>query len=199
MHTSEEIGASIREVSAALAGLEAGRDGTEEFLALEARFQQLRRQYRDDPQKFAGRIQQLQDLSRRFGGVLERRASVVVDQFHAVTEKIRALEEAKAFWREMLIRIAGVAPPGDLRGTGVAAKVRSLQALDVPRSGSPERKQLEELIQRSGCWNQVSFLSRPRLEEALRRKAFTEPEERTISQLCPATTIHQVTCRKTTA
>ena len=59
--------------------------------------------------------------------------------------------------------------------------------------GSDDRRQLEDLIRSSGCWEQVSLLSRPKLEKAIDSGQIPQDHAAAIERLCPITVMHQVT------
>ncbi|MFQ5807232.1 MAG: hypothetical protein ACE5I3_12355, partial [Phycisphaerae bacterium] len=195
MLSSQEIDAHIQSIAAALDALSAGGGNLSGCMEIDERFGALREQYRQQPDSLAGRVQRLSELSRRFDDLLADRLTRVVDRFHEVNEQIRLGEQEKAFWRSFLIRTATQARQEYLNGTAATVHVRSIRSRTLPPAGGSTRARLEDLVRQSGCWEQVSQLSRTRLERALAGKVFARPQAEAIEQLCPATIVHQVSSR----
>lgn len=195
MLSTPEIDAHIQSIVAALDALAAGDENLSGCLEIGERFRMLREQYRQQPDSLAGRVQRLAELSRRFDDLLANRLTLVVDRFHEVNEQIRLGEQEKAFWRSFLIRAATQARQERLNGIAATVRVRSVQSRTLPPAGGSERARLEDLVRESGCWEQVSQLSRTRLERALAGNVFAGPQAEAIEQLCPATAVHQVSSR----
>ncbi len=193
MLSKQEINGHMRFLSSEIEALAAGDRNLPGCIAIDERFRALRDQYRQQPDTLGGCIGELSQLSKRFDALLGERLTSVVDRFNEVSEQVHRAEQEKAFWRDFLIRNAVQAGQERLHGTTATVRVRSMDTRKLPAAGVPERDRLEELIRASGCWEQVTQLSRPRLQRALAQNLFDKPQADAIEQLCPTTVTYQVT------
>ena len=194
MPSSQNVDAQIQFISSALDDLAPDSADLTVGVEIDERFKILRDQYRQQPDSLAGHMPRLSELSRRFKELLAGRLARVVDRFHEVNGEIHRAEREKAFWRDFLIRVAGETQQEYLDGAAAKVRVRSLPSRTLPPAGADERNRLEDLIYASGCWEQVSQLSRAKLERALAENLFAKPQADEIDKLCPTTVRHQVSC-----
>ena len=194
MLSSQNVDAHIQFISSALDDLAADDANLAAGVDIDERFKVLRNQYRELPDSLAGHMPRLSKLSKRFNELLTSRLARVVDRFHEVNGEIHRAEREKAFWRDFLIRLAGETEQEYLDGAVARVRVRSLRSRTLPPAGADERNRLEDLIYVSGCWEQVSQLSRSKLEHALAENLFAKPQADEIDQLCPEAVRHQVSC-----
>lgn len=195
MLSKREIDEYIAFIGDALDGLGAGDGDLSRCMEVHERFSALRDQYRQQPDSLGEHTTRLSELSKRFDDLLTGRLPLIVDRFNEVNEQIRLVQQEKAFWRDFLIRRAVQARQGQLNGTLATVRVRSTQSRTLPPVGSSERSQLEDLIRDSGRWEQVSQLSRPKLQRALAGSVFAGEEAAAIEYLCPSTETYQVSSR----
>lgn len=167
--------------------------GLDEFADVGGRLDILRAQYRADPASMAEHVNKLAELSRRFDALLAARMPEVIDRFHAANEELRRVKNEKEFWREFLIRQAPAGPRETLRGATVDVVIKSSESRALPASGSESRLRLESVIQESGFWSDVSQLSKPKLQHALKENLFGGSQRQLIEELCPAMVTHTVT------
>jgi len=186
-----QIAEHVDAIAGALARFSAG----EPFQLAEVaeRFRVLRDQYRAEPKSLDAHVSRLSQLSGQFDALLNARLPDVVDRYHRVADQIRRAESEKQYLRDFLVRKAG---PGRMTLAGTAAEltVRPCQSRVLPAAGTEPRARLEQLIQETGQWQQVSQLSRSKLQRALQDSVFGERQQ-AIAQMCPVTTIHQITSR----
>ena len=190
--TAADIQAHVQALAAALPRLRTEREltaGSE----VAFRFQRLRSAYQLGPKAFEPFIAELTRLRRDCDQVLNTRLVHAVDRFQDLTTLIRAAEIEKDFLREFFIRKAAEGPQ---RFTGRTADVhvKTSPTRNLPASSSPERVQLEKLLQQSGAWADVSQLSRPRLCKAI-IDGQLGPAQADVERLCPAAVTHVVSAR----
>jgi hypothetical protein len=187
----QEIENRIASIGSSLDELD--RDGTlEACFEIDQLFRTLREEYRRHPEALTGLVPQLTGLSRRFDEILSVRVAQIVDRFHDINERIRRAEQEKTAWREFLIRSATRARTDRLSGSTACIRLKSQEIRQMPASGSEDRRQLEDLIRSSGCWEQVSQLSRPKLEKAIDSGQIPQAQAGDIERLCPISVMHQV-------
>ncbi len=155
-------------------------------------FSTLRDEYRRNAAGFSDLLDRLAQLRKLFDEILASRVPQIIDHFHEVNEQIRRAEEEKAVWRDFLIRIAVRDRRERLTGTAFGVRVRSLEVRQLPGTGTPAREQLESIVRAAGCWDQVSQLSKTRLEKAMSAGQVPSEHSGDIDRLCPVTVIHQV-------
>ena len=194
MLSSQNVDAHIQFISRALDDLAADDANLAVGVEIDERFRALRDQYRELPDSLARHMPRLSELSNRFNDLLASRLAQAVDRFNEVNGEIHRAEREKAFWREFLIRLADETRREYLDGAVARVRVRSLRSRMLPPTGADERHRLEDLIYASGCWEQVSQLSRSKLEHALAENVFAKPQADEIDQLCPEAVRHQVSC-----
>lgn len=156
-------------------------------------FRNLREEYRRQPENMADWVPHLTELSRRFDEILSARLGQIVDRYHEISDRIRREETEKAAWREFLIRSAPRARTDRLTGQTACVRLKAHEGRQMPIAGSEDRLKLEDLIHASGCWEQVSQLSRTKLEKAIDAGQIPPTQATDIERLCPITVIHQVT------
>jgi len=198
MLSEHEIGEHLACLTAALDRLSSDHAGLEACVDIAERFEALRQQYRQQPASLASWVSRLAELRRRFDQLLGMRLSQIVDRFHQIGEQIRLAEREKACWRDQLIRIASESRRDQLDGNSAVVRIRSVMSRTVPPAGSLQRQQLEAILRESGCWEQVSQLSRPKLDRAMKNSLLAKPQADEVERICPVSQIHQVSCRART-
>jgi hypothetical protein len=196
MLTSRQIDDHISTIVTTIGELARGNGDLARFAETHDRFEALREHYRLHPETLTARVQELAALRKRFVALLAPRLSEIVDRFHALNQEIKAAEQERECWRDALVRLALDAGGPQLTGRGAVVRVRAVQFRSVPAARSEERQQLETLIRTTGLWEQVSQLSRPKLEKSLKERLFDAQTTQAIDRLCPATVSYQVTSRQ---
>jgi hypothetical protein len=192
MLSEHEIGEHISYLTAAVDRLSTDHADLDEYVAVAERFEILREQYRRQPGSLASCISRLSELRRRFDQLIRARMAEVVDRFHQINEQIRLAEREKACWRDQFIRISTQSGLRQVEGRLASVQVRSTLSRTLPQAGTPERQQLESLLRQSGCWEQVSQLSRPKLDRATKDNLLPNPQIAEVDRLCPVSRIYQV-------
>lgn len=195
MLTTNEVQEHIARIQAAVAGLENDHSDLAPCVETHGRLEALRAQYRESPAPLTPYVGELTDLRNRFNGVLAARLAEVVDRFQAVTEEIHRAEQEKAAWRAILIEQAGARRSDSLQGLTAIVQIRTKTSRTLPPPASAARQELEELVRRAGLWEELSILSRPKLERSIDKGQFPAQTAAAIDKLCPAVPAHQVTVR----
>jgi hypothetical protein len=195
MLSGEQIETHIRFIGEALEAMANDDQALGACVEIGERFEDLRAQYRDAPDSLAAHVQRLSALRNRFHALLANRVSRVVDHYFEVGERIRQAEREKAFWRGVLIQQATQAARQHLTGVSATVRVQPKEQRVVPAAGTDHRAKLEESIRSSGRWDQVSHLSRARLERALDQGVFDEAQAKIIADFCPVALTHMVSVR----
>lgn len=200
MNASAPARLSIREIEQHIAcittqlnQLAAGDGDMQRFAEVGERFCLLRAAYQAQPATVEPHVARLAQLSRQFDGLLDIHLARVVDRYQEVNERIRAAEREKEFLREYFIRKAGQGHVS-LAGQRAEVLVRSIPTRVLPPASTDARVQLDRLVLDSGHWQEVSQLSRAKLQHALDETRFG-PQQQAIAALCPVTVSHQVTSR----
>ncbi len=165
------------------------------YIEIQEHFAFLREQYRRFPEDFRWAVDRLAQLRRKFDESVDSRLAQVVDRFHETNERLHQAEKDKAALRELLIGAASRLHVERLDGGIASAHIRTQETRQLPPIGSDLREQLESAIRATGCWNQVSQLSRPRLEKLLASRQLSPSQSEELDKLCPITITHQVTTR----
>ncbi len=195
MLSGEEIEAHIRFITEAIEALAGDDRDVTSCVEIDKRLQDLRDQYQECPDSLLHHVQRLSALRNRFQALLTQRVPLVVDRFHEVGRQIQLAEREKAFWRGVLIHQATESSREHLAGENATVRVQSRRSRTIPAAGTGERDRLEGLIRESGCWDQISYLSRAKLERALDQDKFSKTQAEAIAGLCPVTLNHQVSVR----
>jgi hypothetical protein len=195
MISAEEVELHLVELRRNVAAFERGGAGAPQLGAIRAHFQLLRERYREGPDAFAGKAEELRALRQRFDAASEQFITAAVDRFHELSLQLRALEAERDGLRAWLIEKAQRSGAQQLVGGAATVRLRPFEALTIPAPRSAEREQLETLLRRSGCWDAVSHLSRPKLQQALGDRALNANLADDVRRMCPVSTIYQVTSR----
>lgn len=155
----------------------------------------LREQYRRQPGSMTAAVPALSQARARFDALLAARMGEIADRFHAVNEAMRRLEAERDVWRDTLIRLAGQVQRREIAGQSAVVAVKPTRTLTVPLQNTPQREQLEQSLRIGGCWEQVSYLSRARLQQALEGDRLSSDVAATVRQLCPVTASFAVSSR----
>jgi len=155
------------------------------------RFRSLRNQYLAEPETLRARVSELAELRRQYDAQLDADIPRAIERYHALGEEIRRAEAEREFLRQFFVRRAGTRPL-ELNSPRVQLSVQLRTGLAMPRSGTPDRVQLDKVVQATGKWQEVSQLAVARLLRALEQKRFTPAQADEIDRLCPRTTSHVV-------
>jgi hypothetical protein len=189
---SGETERHVAHIAAALDELSTKGGDMARFGDVAERLGLLRLQYRAQPKALDGHLPQLRELSQRFDALLGSRLAQVVDRYHGVVQEIRRAEREREFWREYLIRKAPAGRRASLNGTAAVVVIRSAESRLLPPAGTEPRTRLERLVRETGRWDEVSQLSRTKLQRALERGHFDAGHREAIGELCPLTVVRQV-------
>ncbi len=197
MLSHHDIDAHIRAIVTGLNELAVSNNDARlsQCVKIDGMFQTLREQYSKEPTTLEGRVQELTSLKSRFRDLLAERVAPIVDRYYEVNEHLHAMEREKAFWRDTLIRTSTHQHRERLDGSTAFASVRSIPTRVMPSPGTAERGQLEEFIRKIGRWEDVSHISRAKLDRAVSQQLFGPVESARIEQLCPTSVAHQVSIR----
>ncbi len=205
MLTTRDISDHVAQIESKLNSIENGNGRTEavgtpqgqaDALADVAwRLGVLREQYRRQPGSMSAAVPALSRARARFDALLAARVSEIADRFHAVNEALRRLEAERDVWRDTLIRLAGQMQRREIIGRSAVVAVRPTRTLTVPQQNTPQREQLEQTLRDGGCWEQVSSLSRARLQQAFEDGKLSPEVAGAVGQLCPVTASFAVSSR----
>ncbi len=198
MLSQAEIQEHITKIRSSIDGLEQDQTDLAPCVDTQGRLDALRAQYKESPVPLTAYLEELAELRLRFNRVLAARLPQVVDRFHVVTQEVHRAEEEKAVWRDILIEQASESRNDSLRGMTSMVQIRTRQSRKLPPTTSDDRKELEHLVRQAGLWDELSQLSRPKLEKSLGSGQFPPQTASAIEQLCPAMPSHQVTVRSLT-
>lgn len=177
-----------------LNGLESAGADLRRFVEVHRAFEGLRATYRRNPDALGGCVDDLRRLKARFEELSLRRVEQVVDRFQVLTEQIHRAEEEREFWRQTLIAAAHDERECELRGSAATVRVRASSGRAVPRAGTPQRAELDDLVKRAGAWEQVSQLAATKLQRAIERQGLGSCQ-RDVERLCPRATKHTLVAR----
>lgn len=196
MLTMSEIEGAIERLEQSLDGIEKGEIEVSELIEVRATFDVLRAEYRHQPETLQKWVGELHGLRKRYDDLLATKRGRIVDRYQSLSEELERLTTERESLRELLIERANPKARTTYEGGEATVVVKSVRARKLPKAGSEERAELEEVIRDSGHWEQVSIIQVAKLDRLIKQKAFSTETTKAIETLCPAERRFQVSCRR---
>lgn len=190
-----DVASELEELQRTMEQLEEGEVGAEACLAVHQRLDGLRALFREAPEQVEPHLDVLKAISGDFALYKKTHAAELADQFHNLGEAIRTLQDEKQYLRQVLIQVALEQDGSAITGQRAHVMVKELASTKLPPANSSERKNLEQALQESGHWSEVSNLSAAKLSAALRRGLFDASTQEELEAILPREPSYQVSSK----
>ncbi len=195
MLTENELTFKIRQIKSWLENLSTENADLSLILEIESALEQLRKQYRQQPDVFKSWVAELASLRREYHLLIRGLLSQMVDHFYSLNTLMKQIEDEKQAWRSVFLELAKEQSTDNFRGMHALLQVKQVQQRKLPPAKSSDRRQLEDILRKSGYWLQVSQVSRQKLMSALGHKDLPEDLTKRIEPLFPLETNAMVFCK----
>jgi hypothetical protein len=177
------------DIDRGLAGFRADGDSVLELQGCLAGLRWLRERYRADNASVEPYLERVKDLSRQVHAAVAASGESLTAKYMEALSAVSAWQAVREACREALLDLANVENAQRLDCPRGWIEIKRNQSASIPRLGTPQRKQLNELITQAQCWPEVAYPNAARLLKAVAAGLFTPQQAGTIGELCPTQTI----------
>ena len=192
MATQRQIEEACENIGRDLEAFRADPDRVAELQRCLASIAWLREQYRLDKAALEPFVDRLKELSQQTQQALSGAREALTTKYLEAIGAITAWEDVREACRLALIELSVAQNVGRFDSPQGSVEVKKGTSISLPKTGTPQREQLCEIITSAGRWSEVALPNASRLLKAVEENLFTQEQTREISRLCPAQTIYRL-------
>ena len=189
MATAGQVNEACEEIARRLASFRADADNVTDLRWCLEKLAWLREQYRGDEAAFAPHMDRIKDLSRQVREGLAASREALTAKYLEAAGAVTAWEAIREACRDALLELANEQNAQRLDSPSGWVEVKRSQSVSLPKTGTPQREQLLNLITRAQRWPDVGYPNATRLLKAIEGGLFTPDQAGELARLCPAQTI----------
>ena len=192
MATQRQIEEACENIGRDLAAFRADPDRVAELRRCLAAIGWLREQYRADKAALEPFMDRLKNLSRQTQQALSDARETLTTKYIEAAGAITAWEDVREACRLALIELSVAQNIGHFDSPQGSVEVKKATSISLPKSGTPQREQLCDIITSAGRWSEVALPNASRLLKAIEENLFSQEQALEINRLCPTQIIYRV-------
>lgn len=195
MTTPGKIEQACNNIDEALGRYEADPDDLVSLQRALAGLHFCRDAWRDSRDAVEPHLDRVRTLSARLTGLLEGNRERLVNGYLEVVHAIRQHEEAREAIREALLELSQAKDGTTYEGAGGHIEVKQHRTVNLPRAGTPARRELAEVLTRHDAWPQVGTPNAGRLLKAMESGSFPAEALEQLHRICPVQSTPRLSVR----